>query len=962
MPKDDVTYYYLTDSDLDGENIQEYDYIASDTDSDNPTLTLYTTNMDTDDDIYYKVYWMPLIPDEDDNGDTLPYNSLSEYWETVLGDDGVLSQEEMEEYGVTKTYSSSGSMPSDSDRESTDFDETTYFSGTTHPTDVVYDGSLHSFGTATIMLNGNALDETYSQSLMYYGGYYMVELYYERTKDAGTDGAKHFATVFVEKENSPENTLVDNSSYVGEYVAPNATNYSAADTIYSQEYYDSEVDDEKQSGVVLKTLTNYTSSSVGRTLISWYDKLYQRFYNDAYYTYNLNYTESSPNLNRIYNNLLYGIAYARKAYVSAYENSELYEDDAYPSTYTMRYLSVDEDNNLVTTDKDVTLGNYTTEISIYSDSSTGAYYPLTYYGVMQVMAENGDVRTYTTQIVQNGDPTESHSYTSADKQTDGEYSYDPTVSIESVIDEQGYSVPATNGEYRATVSGTDVQSTRTFAVTWTSSRVTCMDNANTESINVYFTETGSSTEVLLDDEKIAEYFNTITLSSDSTSSTGKFILNDDAPTGTYRIVPYTTYTDTFTQSEAIAVSVNGVETSGAVTTETDGEGNITSQTIEYTIPYTPFYIDNVANDDSYISSFNVSDDITTPYIEESTDFDNSDSRSVSILARDNSVNYSGYDDVKTVDDTPNVNAFTIYSYTKKGTTSDTMSMTLPYNSTLYVWVADESGSDTYNGEQGNWVAVTTDTSTTDDLGGATLYSMVQNSDGTYTYTFTVNFDEKNPYVGYYKVAAEDGANSTIYTVNVSPTVRNQTITLEVAHKDEAQVLSGTAKTDLYDEFITSGELYDEIIAANGCITATIKEITLDGDTDAYQTKIFDSTTIATSKNNYATVPYTYNLKVYQYDISADLPAGYSYKVVVVSADKSSYTVLADSQNYDGKSLTISIYNTKSIDLRIIITRNESDELWGVQHIWNFYNANIVDGFIQDTDGGYFYNYVYNKKS
>lgn len=104
-----------------------------------------------------------------------------------------------------------------------------------------------------------------------------------------------------------------------------------------------------------------------------------------------------------------------------------------------------------------------------------------------------------------------------------------------------------------------------------------------------------------------------------------------------------------------------------------------------------------------------------------------------------------------------------------------------------------------------------------------------------------------------------------------------------------------------------------------------------------------------------------NYGSFVYDISIDLPAGYTYDVIVLSEEKDGAQVLADSHNgFDGKQLILSSSDEQNLDIRIILKRDTSNSIWGVQYIWNFSNASYdKNGYVNSTGGGYFNNYVYN---
>lgn len=380
---------------------------------------------------------------------------------------------------------------------------------------------------------------------------------------------------------------------------------------------------------------------------------------------------------------------------------------------------------------------------------------------------------------------------------------------------------------------------------------------------------------------------------------------------------------------------------------TDDDSNI----FEWTIPYsTPFYIENVPNDESYIMEFEVNNDQSTPVIlEDENNADGSEDRYAYIVeaSENQEVIYNGYEDVMTGE--TRVDKFVISAFVGKNEQESSIRIKVPYRATLSKW----TGTGTPIAADGiisdaSWESVSYDESITV-------------SEDYKQYTFDVNYNEfaadgstytGNSSVTYYKVTAEDGKTETVYTVNIVPGVRNKKTTLEIANSTDE--LNDVIKDELSEAFETSDEIYKEIMEKYGPFSATIKE--LKGDTvDTYQSKWFDGAEGSDTK------PSVYNLKSYEYDVSIDLPAGYTYDVIILSEEKDSYQTLKNSINgFDGKRLVLSSPDSQNLNIRIILKRDVSDTVWGVQYIWNPYIANLNESnYTQIQGGGVFNNHVYS---
>ncbi|MGN0497937.1 MAG: hypothetical protein ACI4F6_02535, partial [Acutalibacteraceae bacterium] len=844
-PKNDVTYYYLTDDNLTGENIQKYVYTTSIT---YPKIIVTTKNMDETFSVSCSIKHQDRLPDE-----TTKYNELE--WNDQSG---------------VSTYC--GKV-------------------TVNPTNIVYDDEQKSVGTATFNLG----------KYFYYGGLYRLDLFYERTKASGSE--KHFATIFVAKQHSPRNVV----SY---WTGGSAYSWNPAQTLQQQTDWDASHPpvDGLQSGFYIHKKSAYNNSSP----TSFY---FSREKNDCLDGTNTSYGNGN------------GAYYSLKGYMGENKDSTVYLDTANPIY-----------NDSEVKGKPVTLKNSLQSIEVFSDEETGAYYPMLYHMAMDIMAENGDIRRYDYQFVQNG------KFVGNEEEF---YNNNPNI-YQSSASKNGFPiVKGEDGSFTGVIEGDETLDS-TFVCQWESKNVSLYANGyykddirindgyGTNKLDIFLTETGSSVSRKLTDEEKTEYFSSIGC---NTSNAWTFKLKNSAPTGTYSIVPYMTYTNNFT---ALPDNIKLYDSSSGDYLSSS-EDNI----ITWTIPYSsPFVIENRPNDDSYMTEFDVSNDRCAPFLSEVSDVDGGDNREVYIrsASENQSIVYVGYDDVKTGDN--RVDKFNIFSYAAKDAQQSSVRMKAPYRATISKWTGMSSPFE--QPSSGQWEEMTPD-STVDDCNEYIFdisYNEL-NEDGEYSYS---------PYVAYYKVIAEDEETSTVYTVNVVPGVRNKDTSLEIAQSTERINGEASFKEEMTGLFAESEAIYREILDNSGYVTATIKELSGD-EVDVYQTKIFNAPTSG------ETQPYVYNLKSFAFDISVDLPAGYDYDLYLFSTAMDYCTKLKNSQNgFSGKQLVLSSSDDQQLHLRIVLKRDTASTVWGVQYIWNFFNANVdTSGRILNIGGGDFYNYVYNKE-
>lgn len=866
VPVNDVTYYYLSDENLKGENIQKYSYDSS-TNPTTPRITVDTYNMDSTGKIYYQLRRQDRIP-----GDGEKYNDLR--W-NPLGNDDILVE------------------------------------GTVTPTNIEYNDQQQSTGTATVSIGTH----------VFYGGYYRLDLYYERTKDSDTK--KHFATVFIAKQYSEHNTI--GSQYVSDSLR--RTPYS---TLADQQTYDSThpLIDGMQTGYFARARNSYNYTSL-------WNYYYARESNDC--------RPGNPNNNTNYssgNGLYYGL----KGYMVKHPVGDIYLDVDNPIYNPENPEEEQENEDTPPRGKKVTLYNCFKSAYVFRDDTTGAFYPTCFQGVMDIMAENGDIRRYIKEEVQTGAYGENDEYTRNN----------PPKIYQTSAKKDGYPIIAdSDSTYTGIVYG-DEKSDIKFTCQWSSTNVSLYhknsrpvsgeayagDGYSAEKIRIYYTPINSGTTTELTAEQIAECFSTITC---NTSNNWTFNFKNSAPVGNYSIIPYMEYHMDLSSNPDM-IKLYDSETNEFIS---ESEDNI----LKWTIPYSqPFVIENRPNDDSYLTEYNTSNDQYTPFVSENSYIEGGESRNVYI--RSASVNqeivYVGYEDVR-VGDT-RVDKFNIYSYVAKTSQTSDLRMKAPYMATVKKWEGTSSPFETLSG--GDWKEVTPSAE----------------EDGFREYNFQIEYNEKisdeeysyKPSITYYKVTAEDETTATVYAVYVVPGVRNKETSLEIAQSAETVKFGGSEqfRESMTEKFNESDEIYNEILQNNGAVTATIKE--LNGNIiDVYQTKIFDDV-----YQQDGTQPYIYNLKSFAFDISVDLPAGYDYDVMLFSSAMDSCSTLKNSQNgFDGKQLILSSSDAQSLHIRIVLKRASSSDLWGVQHIWNYYNANAnPNGEILNDGGGYFYNYVYKREN
>lgn len=913
-PAQDVIYYYVSDNykdadgnGLQGENIQSYKSYSSSSNK-YPKISVTTYNMSKGDKIWASVFWQDRLP----SAENISYNQMK--W----NDDA-------------NHYKSSYKV---------------------EVGEVEYDEDQKSTGKVEIDLNS-----VLSDSECFYGGLYKVNLMYERTKNS--DSGKHFATVYFCKEYSPLNAIQGTG---WGYISLGGSQYYPSPTTYTR-YWGAEIR-------VLDLLS--------------YDKLYGKSA-DGYQqgllfvgrpTYGINplryyyYTKKDNDATKSANSTTNCGTYMSLKSSIANNPTSTYYVDADNPIYN-KSEEIDEEVDEIPKGKPVTLENVVEKIYVKNDTKTGAYYPAKYIGHTDVMAENGDIRRYTYEQIHMGDYGKN-----ADGTAWGTYENEPKVTISSAT-KNGYTIFDKNddGSYVGKVLGNET-SDITFTAQWGSSNVSM---ARTDSssysdakysgsgyaadrIKIYFKGISSNDYTELTKEQINKYFQNSkgeTGISVTPYSVWTFILKNNAPVGTYKIVPYFMYRMDFTDKTVNNTAVKLYDYDTGEYLENKDALNFT-----WTIPYSvPFIIENLPNDETYIKEFKVNNQQYTPFILENSNIEGADSRDVTILKASESgkIVYTGYENVMTGDN--RVDTFNVFSYVKKDQQESKITLRVPYKAKLQKYTGKISGEDSYPSfSDSKWESADAEEILVYDEEG----NVVENDYKQYSFTVTYNaYDEEakdysySPSVTYYKSIAEDGKTETLYKVSVVPGVRNKSTTLEVAQEGEIEKLGGEDefKAKMTKVFQESDAMYKEIIEKYGMISATIKELN-GSEVDVYQTKYLSGTSSGESE------PYVYNLKSFAYDISVDLPAGYTYDVLVFSQSMDNANTLKNSQNgFDGKQLILSSSSKQDLNVRIVIKRDTSSTIWGVEYIWNMNNAAKDNSNIAILGkGGIFNNYVYRRET
>lgn len=500
-PAQDVIYYYVSDNykdangnGLQGENIQSYKSYSSSSNK-YPKISVTTYNMSKGDKIWASVFWQDRLP----SAENISYNQLK--WNDEANH-----------------YKSSYKV---------------------EVGEVEYDEDQKSTGKVEIDLNS-----VLSDSECFYGGLYKVNLMYERTKNS--DSGKHFATVYFCKEYSPLNAIQGTGwgyiSLGGSQYYPSPTTYTrywgaeirVLDLLSYDKLYGKSADGYQQ-GLLFVGRPKYGINPLGYYYCTKKD-------NDA--------TKSANSTTNC------GTYMSLKSSIANNPTSTYYVDADNP-IYN-KSEEIDEEVDEIPKGKPVTLENVVEKIYVKNDTKTGAYYPAKYIGHTDVMAENGDIRRYTYEQIHMGDYGKKEDGTAW-----GTYENEPKVTISSAT-KNGYTIFDKNddGSYVGKVLGNET-SDITFTAQWGSSNVSLdrTDNAvysdakysgsgyAADRIKIYFKGISSDDYTELTKEQINKYFQNSkgeTGISVTPYSVWTFILKNNAPVGTYKIVPYFMYRMDFT--------------------------------------------------------------------------------------------------------------------------------------------------------------------------------------------------------------------------------------------------------------------------------------------------------------------------------------------------------------------------------------------------------------------------------
>ena len=788
---------------------------------------------------------------------------------------------------------------------------------------------------------------------VYYGGLYRIDLYHERTRDAGEVTKKHFATVFFYKQHSPENT----QSY-----GANNWYYGNGNGYYSS----SVIRDNWKEGNQQLTYSGYLQKYYSS------DYLKSQFKDYSYMTLFKNTENSNNNQNYmlpfIDRSLSSGI-YAKKAYVA---NRVLSGGTTSPASYLCNADSPFSDNVFL-----LNLKMSMDRLDVVAENWEGvdAFYPASYHWYSDIYAEDlQHIRKADYELVSNG------SY--KNHNTVGTHQNPPAITISSATIENGGITP-TNGEMIGVIKG-NVARELTFNCQWTGNNVYLFNNASrpsTISGNELFNNDGYSVkhlrifyrsltstdytditdqvldangELVINDTVYNEnkYFTSISVNDNNLWT---FKLNEFAPVGMYKIIPYMVYS---MDLRTVTDRTEGVQLYG-YRENPDEETPLTDATVlnavktdikdvyRWQIPYTPFYIDNQPNDDSYLLEYDANNDEEAPYLIENhtVTVAGSDNREIFILpsSENQEITYKGYLNYRLSNATERIDKFDIYTYVPKTTVQSNLRIKLPYRATLEEWTGTGSPIlDDGTILSANWTSVTSET--------AVSNRSYKEYEDTVSYGITGT-------TKYYRVIAEDGTTATVYKVTILPGNRNKKTSLEIAQNPDE--LSPVIKTELTPIFQSSKGVYQEIISRYGQFNATIKELK-ENNLEYYESKWF------TGSEQTDTQPNIYNLKARKYDISVDLPAGYTYDIYLLSVDKDGYQMLQESKDgFSGSRLMLINPEDQTLNLRIVLKRKSGD-LWGVNYLWNPDSSKFTTRaddkkYVKTYGGGVFNNFVYDTR-
>ncbi len=794
---------------------------------------------------------------------------------------------------------------------------TLIWSSKLNPVNVVYNESNQSTGEVIVTLK----DSYYDSPVLSAAGLYRIDLCYERTKHSSID--KHFASVFFWKGHSPEN-LVLHKDFDDRYTGDEYTNNYTA----------------KQSNGTYKQPATPWDSMSQADRYSHTGYLYQNIGTWAYNSLTFPSRDYNKNVS------------ARNVRISARSRM---------ADYPERVFYVDVDNPIYNDlEEDVPKGYQMSidagieSIDFVSDPETGAKYPAVVHMFNELISEDTqNIRRYEYDRVFCGWYYNGEDHT-------GYRVNSPTISISAATQEAAALASDDDGLMKGYILGDETEPQH-FTVTWTSTNVSLFNRDYSKKESVYQTEImnndGYSLDYLdiyycpvagtgyrkLTAAEISQYFSEISMGNDN-SNRWNFTVEPTAPAGNYKIQPYYIYHTDYSSLTAGTIKLYQMNDQSFETrTEVPTDG---TNIFEWRIPYSsPFYIVSVPNDETYITQFENYNDVSVPIIiEDENNAPGGEDRDVFIVesSLNQDVRYRGYEGLTSGDE--RVDKFVISCAVGKEVQSSSLRINLPYMASLREWTGGGSpiqsdGTITMTA----WTSLTPDDQLTEDPSYPVYLLDVHYNellpDGTFSGI---------PAVKYYLSVAEDETTVTLYTVYVVPDVRNKSVDLMIAN--DINEVAPTLQDTLRDSFDESAALYEELLEKYGPQTVNIKELGNSGVLN-YQIKMFDGI--------HDSDILSYNLKGRTYDISMDLPAGYTYDVAVFSNEMDGYQILKPSVNqYSGKRLLLPMPDPQNIIIRVLLRREASDTIWGVQFIWNTYSALLNSrNMILTQGGGHFDNFV-----
>lgn len=796
----------------------------------------------------------------------------------------------------------------------------------------------HTNGYVKLLISNGSRPESEYYGGMYYGGLYRIDLYCERTKDAGEDTKKHFATLFLWKRHAKEN-----------------------DTYY---YYGSNQNDWIR-GEWYGTYSNYTDNSERKGYAAVNYNMNSQsavFYRNAFYNNTTNEYEDRFNIPFVAREV--GRGYSQKAYSSNRE--PVYDDEKQliGGRGAVYKVNTDGSADKVQTHELTTSLN---RIDVVRDDETGAFYPASYHWQGYIMSEDTQnirncdfefamLGNYGTEYVDNTGERSWRTYSAR--------TFWPEISL---YESSKNSIKAEEN-INIGIVGKDEARNPQFSTRWNNNGFENLnisvrpdnypeewarkDGITTDNTKVYFKEAGAQTYIDISENK-NEYFDTFSVSSgyyNYSEAYGSFQLKGSAPAGSYKIVPMHYYHIDYSKCSDGDIKLYNY--SDDLSVEAAFETRANNAEYRWCVPVTPYYIERQAHSEAYLMEFDADNDTNTPVIEEdeTNTVPPSLDRSVYIDADSagQEIHYDGYDNLMSGEN--RIDRYVITAFVPKDASESNLRMKTSFMARLEKWTGTGSPIDSggHITDEG-WEPLVQDDALTADPN----YRQ---------YQVHVSYNEYEngqysgrPSVTYYRVVAEDAVTTTLYTVHVVPGYRNKDIiSFEIA-QDKTE-LDETLLSALGDRFDESAVIYQELAARYGTVCGTIKE--LNGRKVEYsETKWFDGT------YGTDTYPSVYKLKPHLCDISLKVPEGYLYDVYMLNEAKDSYQLLRSSVGgFSGKRLVMNSSDEQHLVIRFVLKR-DTQRKWGVNYIWNTAISALCEQngrhYVQTEGGGLFNNIIVN---